>query len=82
MQKIYLDNAAATPLSKEVLSVMHESLQNNIGNPSSIHSFGRSVRAKIEMARKNIANAIKAQSSEIIFTSLILKCISILSLEY
>jgi cysteine desulfurase len=69
MQKIYLDNAAATPLSKEVLSVMHESLQNNIGNPSSIHSFGRSVRAKIEMARKNIANAIKAQSSEIIFTS-------------
>ncbi|MDG1517576.1 MAG: cysteine desulfurase family protein [Flavobacteriales bacterium] len=69
MQKIYLDNAAATPLSKEVLSVMLESLQNNIGNPSSIHSFGRSVRAKIEMARKNIANAIKAQSSEIIFTS-------------
>lgn len=69
MQKIYLDNAAATPLSKEVLSVMHESLQNNIGNPSSIHSFGRSVRAKIEMARKNIANTIKAQSSEIIFTS-------------
>ena len=69
MQKIYLDNAAATPLSKEVLNVMHESLQNNIGNPSSIHSFGRSVRAKIEMARKNIANAIKAQSSEIIFTS-------------
>lgn len=69
MQKIYLDNAAATPLSKEVLSVMLESLQNNIGNPSSIHSFGRSVRAKIEMARKNIANSIKAQSSEIIFTS-------------
>lgn len=69
MQKIYLDNAAATPLSKEVLNVMHESLQNNIGNPSSIHSFGRSVRAKIEMARKNIANSIKAQSSEIIFTS-------------
>lgn len=69
MQKIYLDNAAATPLSKEVLFVMHESLLNDLGNPSSIHSFGRSVRAKIEMARKNIGNAINAQPSEIIFTS-------------
>lgn len=69
MQKIYLDNAAATPLSKEVVRVMHKSLLIDLGNPSSIHSFGRSVRAKIEIARKNIANAIKAQPSEIIFTS-------------
>ncbi len=69
MNKIYLDNAATTPLSKEVAEVMHEANLNLIGNPSSIHSFGRSIRAKIEMARKNIAKTINAESSEIIFTS-------------
>lgn len=69
MDKIYLDNAATTPLSKEVADVIYDANLNFIGNPSSIHSFGRSVRAKIEMARKNIAKVINADPSEIIFTS-------------
>lgn len=69
MQKVYFDNAATTPLSKEVADVMHKSNQEFFGNPSSIHSFGRSARAKIEMARKQIASVINANSSEIIFTS-------------
>lgn len=69
MSKIYLDNAATTPLSKEVAEVMHDANLNLVGNPSSIHSFGRSVRAKIEMARKNIAKVINADPGEIIFTS-------------
>tara|TARA_B100000674_G_scaffold241159_1_gene198330 strand:- start:229 stop:1350 length:1122 start_codon:yes stop_codon:yes gene_type:complete len=69
MQKVYFDNAATTPLSKEVADVMHKSNQEFFGNPSSTHSFGRSARAKIEMARKQIASVINANSSEIIFTS-------------
>lgn len=67
--KIYLDNAATTPLSKEVADIMHEANLELLGNPSSIHSFGRSVRAKIEMARKNIAAVVNADAGEIVFTS-------------
>ena len=69
MQKIYFDNAAATPLSKEVADFMHKANLELYGNPSSIHSFGRKARAQIEMARKNIADVIGANSKEIIFTS-------------
>lgn len=69
MQKVYFDNAATTPLSEIVADVMHEANTELFGNPSSIHSFGRSARAKIEIARKNIANSINADSNEIIFTS-------------
>mgnify|MGYP001297561956 CR=1 FL=1 len=69
MQKVYFDNAATTPLSEVVADIMHEANTELFGNPSSIHSFGRSARAKIEIARKNIANSINADSNEIIFTS-------------
>jgi cysteine desulfurase len=69
MQKVYFDNAATTPLSKEVADAMHSASMELFGNPSSIHSFGRKARASVEIARKNIARVIKAQSSEIIFTS-------------
>lgn len=69
MSNIYLDNAASTPISPEVIEVIHESMQNNKGNPSSIHSTGRIAKAKLEMARKNISSIINASPSEIFFTS-------------
>lgn len=69
MDNIYLDNAASTPISPEVIEVMLKSMQSNKGNPSSIHSTGRIAKAKLEMARKNIASIINALPSEIIFTS-------------
>ena len=69
MSNIYLDNAASTPISPEVIEVIHESMQNNKGNPSSIHSTGRIAKAKLEMARKNISSFINASPSEIFFTS-------------
>lgn len=69
MDKIYLDNAATTPMSIEVAEVMHQANLNFIGNPSSIHSFGRSVRAQVETARKSVASIINSDPSEIIFTS-------------
>ncbi|MBE8719236.1 cysteine desulfurase family protein [Sphingobacterium pedocola] len=66
---VYLDNAATTPLDSEVLEVMVETMKNDFGNPSSIHSHGRQVKTIIEKARKTIATLLHASPSEIFFTS-------------
>lgn len=67
-EKIYLDNAAATNLSAEVLNAMLPVMTNNFGNSSSIHSFGRDSAKLIEEARDVIAETINAKSNEIYFT--------------
>ncbi len=67
--KVYLDNAATTPLAPEVLDAMMPFLQEQYGNPSSIHGFGRVTRAAIEKARKAVAQSINASTGEIFFTS-------------
>ncbi|WP_437922028.1 cysteine desulfurase family protein [Sphingobacterium sp. LRF_L2] len=67
--QVYFDNAATTPLEPEVIRVMTETMQENFGNPSSIHSHGRQVKTIVEKARKTIANLLKASPSEIFFTS-------------
>jgi cysteine desulfurase len=69
MQRVYLDNAATTPLDKEVLEAMLPFMTEDFGNPSSTHSFGRKTKAGIETARKLVASFINASPSEIIFTS-------------
>ena len=69
MKKVYLDNAATTAIHPEVISAMLEVLQNDFGNPSSTHSFGRSAKTLLESSRKSIAKLLNAQASEIIFTS-------------
>lgn len=67
--KVYLDNAATTPIEPAVIEVMTKCMQEHFGNPSSIHSAGRTVRAAIENARKTIANHLGASIGEIFFTS-------------
>ncbi len=67
--RVYLDNAATTPMAEEVIEVMADVMKNNYGNPSSIHGFGRESKAIIENSRRSIANLINAESKEIIFTS-------------
>lgn len=69
MKTIYFDNAATTPLHKEVIDAITNSLKNNFGNPSSSHSFGRSSKTVIESCRKKIAQLLNADASEIVFTS-------------
>lgn len=69
MKKVYLDNAATTPLLPEVISSFVSSLETTYGNPSSTHSFGRSSRALIENARKSIAKQLHCTTSELVFTS-------------
>jgi cysteine desulfurase len=67
--KIYLDNAATTPLDPEVFEAMKPFLLEDFGNPSSTHSHGRKVRAAIESSRKRIAELLNCTPGEIIFTS-------------
>ena len=67
--KVYLDNAATTPIHPLVVEAMLPVLSNQFGNPSSIHSYGREVRTVIEGARKKVAQLLNTSPSEIFFTS-------------
>jgi len=67
--RVYLDNEATTPVAPEVIEAMIPVLQNDFGNPSSSHSFGRQAKGVIETARRTISKLLNCQSSEIIFTS-------------
>ncbi|MCB0437998.1 MAG: cysteine desulfurase [Mangrovimonas sp.] len=69
MKRVYLDNAATTPLRKEVSDVMMAVLTNSYGNPSSSHAFGRSAKAVLESCRKQVASFFNISPAEIIFTS-------------
>ncbi len=69
MKPVYLDYAATTPLHPEVLSAMVNLLEQEQGNPSSLHENGRSAKKVLEAARTSIASAVGARPSEIIFTS-------------
>ena len=64
---VYLDHAATTPMFDVAIAAMNTSLRK-LGNPSSLHTEGRSTRKDVEDAREKIARAIDCQSSEIIFT--------------
>ena len=67
--RIYLDNAATTPLDPEVFEAMKPFMLEDFGNPSSTHAHGRKVKAAIESARKKIAELQNCTPGEIIFTS-------------
>jgi cysteine desulfurase len=69
MQKVYLDNASTTALRPEVIQEMTHILEQEYGNPSSTHSFGRSAKNVLELSRKAIAKNLNATAQEIIFTS-------------
>jgi cysteine desulfurase len=67
---IYLDYAATTPVRPEVLDAMLPYLgAAAFGNPSSSHRFGRTARAGLEKARKEVAQAVGVEPSQVIFTS-------------
>ena len=69
MDRIYLDNAATTAVSPEVLEAMLPYFTQCFGNPSSIHSTGRDARRAVDAARRQVAAAIGAQPPEIYFTA-------------
>jgi cysteine desulfurase len=67
--RVYLDNAATTPIDPEVFEAMKPFMLEDFGNPSSTHSHGRKVRAAIESSRKKVAELLNCTPGEIIFTS-------------
>ena len=69
MKQVYFDNAATTQVREEVVVRMTDVLRNTFGNASSSHSFGRSSKTLVELARKNIAKHLNVTAGEIVFTS-------------
>ncbi len=65
---VYLDHAATTPMAPAAIEVMLRQM-TRLGNPSSLHVFGREVRKDLEGARESIAVAVDCHPSEIIFTA-------------
>lgn len=66
---VYLDYSATTPVNKEVLDSFNKVTNNFIGNPNSLHILGTKSKDLIEEATKQIANILKIEPSEIIYTS-------------
>ncbi|MGI8693053.1 MAG: cysteine desulfurase family protein [Geodermatophilaceae bacterium] len=65
---VYLDHAATTPVLPAALRAMTQQMAR-VGNPSSLHAAGRESRRIVEEAREDIAAAVGARPSEVIFTS-------------
>lgn len=69
LKRIYLDNAATTPVRSEVLEAMLPYFTQKFGNASTIYSYGREAKEALEESRKNVAQLIGANAEEIFFTS-------------
>jgi cysteine desulfurase len=69
MKTIYFDNAATTPVRKEVFTAMKPYFSKSYGNPSSLHAKGLEARDAVEESRKTIAGILNCSTDELIFTS-------------
>jgi cysteine desulfurase len=69
MKQIYLDNNATTKIATPVVEEMLPFLKENYGNPSSLHSFGKTAGKALNLARQKVADLINADPEEIYFTS-------------
>ncbi|MFA7158375.1 MAG: cysteine desulfurase NifS [Kiritimatiellia bacterium] len=69
MKTVYLDNNATTAVAPEVIEAMLPFFRELWGNPSSMHAFGGQVRRHVEHGRRQVADLVGADPSEIIFTS-------------
>jgi len=66
---VYMDNGAARPVDPRVLKVMTPYFSESFGNPSSFHALGFDAQRAMGRAREQVATLIRAQASEIVFTS-------------
>lgn len=69
MTKIYLDYSASSPVRKSVLKVLEKSLEDDFGNPSSIHQYGRQALNVVDESRRGVAEILNCLPNEIVFTS-------------
>ena len=68
-RRVYLDHNATTPVDPEVLKAMVPYLQDDFGNPSSVHTTGSRARKAVEAARRSVAGLINCTARRVIFTS-------------
>ena len=68
-RKVYFDHAATTPVHPKVVEAMLPYLQEQFGNPMSLHGFGEGPREAMEEARARVADLIGARANEIYFTA-------------
>ncbi len=66
---VYLDHNATTPLDPLVLAAMLPWLESRFGNASSRHEYGRAARQAVDEARQQVAAAVNAHPTEVVFTS-------------
>ena len=69
MKQIYLDHAATTAVDSEVMQAMNPYFTERFGNASSLHTLGRDANQALTRSREEVADAIGANTEEIIFTS-------------
>ena len=69
MIEIYLDNSATTKPFDEVIEIMLNYYKYDYGNPSSLHKMGINAEKGIKYGRREIANFLKVDESEVLFTS-------------
>ncbi|MBT6808058.1 MAG: cysteine desulfurase [Flavobacteriales bacterium] len=68
-KRVFLDNAATTPMDPEIIDLISEMMKTHFANPSSIHSYGRESKIVVERARKTIASILNTSPGSIFFTS-------------
>lgn len=68
-KKVFLDNAATTPMAPEIIDMMCVMMKTHFANPSSVHSYGRESKIVVETARKTIADLLNTSPGSIFFTS-------------
>ena len=68
-KRVFLDNAATTPIAPEIIELISDMMKTHFANPSSIHSYGRESKIIVESARKTIANLLNTSPGSIFFTS-------------
>ena len=69
MKRVYLDNAATTPISKEIIELMSFLMKEQFANPSSTHFEGRKSKTIVEESRSIIAKILNTYPRNIFFTS-------------
>ncbi len=69
VKRVYMDNAATTPVRPEVVEAILPVLRDGYGNPSSLYRSARDARVQMENARKTLAACIGASHEEIYFTA-------------
>ncbi len=67
--EVYLDNSATTKVYPEVADLIHKIMLEDYGNPSSVHMMGVNAEKYVRKATEQVASALKAKPSEILFTS-------------